>query len=201
MKSIIITLIIFCGVVVSTFAGGPWPMKKGKGYIKLSEYWIVFSSHYTDAGKTDPNVTTGIFNTNLYTEYGFTDRLTGIYNGTLFSRNYMNNLVSQTTEEILIKGEALNSVGDMDLGLKYGITRSGSKVPVSITVILGLPTGKTDQGSQKNLQTGDGEFNQLLQADIGTSIQFFQKINGYTNGYIGFNNRTNGFSDEFRWGL
>ena len=50
------------------------------------------------------------------------------------------------------------------------------------------------------LQTGDGEFNQLLQLDVGTSFGF-GGINFYAAAYGGFNNRTNGFSDELRYGM
>ncbi len=182
-------------------AGGPWPQQKGAGYFKLSEWWIVFDQHYTDAGLIDPNVTTGIFSTFFYAEYGLTSRLTGVLNAPLFSRNYMNNLVSNTTKEILVEGEALNSLGDIDVGLKYGITRPGSSVPISLSIVLGLPTGKSVAGTLNNLQTGDGEFNQLVQVDAGFGFKLGEKAAGYTSAYIGFNNRTKGFSEEFRYGL
>ncbi|MEL6987096.1 MAG: hypothetical protein AAGK97_04630 [Bacteroidota bacterium] len=199
-------LIIIMGFIFSTAsiqllnAGGPWPLQRGKAYLKISEYWIVFDQHYTDVGVIDPNVTTGIFNTMLYGEYGLTDRFTIGINGALFSRNYMNNLVSGTTGEILVQGEALNSVGDIDLFLKYGLTKPGSRIPVAVTALFGLPLGKEAGGTQGNLQTGDGEFNQLLQLDVGTSFRIGKNINAYTSAYIGFNNRTNGFSDEIRFG-
>ncbi len=178
-------------------AGGPWPQLKGKGYFKLSEWWVVFDQHYTDTGLIDPNITTGVFNTSLYAEYGLTDRFTGIINAPLLSRNYMNNLVSNTTQEVLIPGEAINTIGDIDIGIKYGLTKSGSQIPIAVSLILGLPTGKKSGGSQNNLQTGDGEFNQLLRIDAGTGIG----KNAYVSGYLGFNNRTNDFSDEYRVGV
>lgn len=200
MKKLIIFL---CAITyLSTLsAGGPWPQPKGKGYFKLSEWWIVFDQHYTDAGKIDPNVTTGIFNTFFYGEYGFTDRFTGIVNAPLFSRNYMNNLVSRTTNDVLVPGEAVNSLGDIDLGFKYGLTKPGNSIPISVTLFLGLPTGKEVAGTQRNLQTGDGEFNQILQFDVGTGFKLGEKLNGYASSYVGFNNRSNGFSEEFRYGL
>ena len=162
---------------------------------------MIFDKHYTDAGLTDPNVTTGIFNTFLYAEYGLTDRVTGIFNGAVFSRNYMNNLVSRTTNEVLVAGEALNSVGDIDIGLKYGLTKPGAKFPVSVSLTLGLPTGTNGAGALNNLQTGDGEFNQLLQVDIGNGFKINDSTNGYFSAYAGVNNRTQGFSEEFRFGL
>jgi len=115
------------------------------------------------------------------------------------SRNYMNNLVSVTTNEVILPGEAINTLGDIDLGFKYGLTSAG-KVPLALTVILGIPTGKTSGGTQNNLQTGDGEFNQLIQLDAGAGFSV-KKTSLYTSAYVGFNNRTNGYSEELRFGL
>ena len=56
-----------------------------------------------------------------------------------------------------------------------------------------MPIGNDSGGSQGNLQTGDGEFNQLIQLDAGTGFPI-GGTNGYANVYVGFNNRTNGFS-------
>ncbi len=201
MKKINVVIILLLVHTINLHAGGPWPQSKGVGYFKLSEWWIVFDEHYTDSGKRDPNTATGIFNTFLYAEYGFTDRLTGIFNGAVFGRNYMNNRVSATSGALLTKGESLNSIGDIDVGVKYGITKKGAKIPISISLILGVPTGENEGGSQKNLQTGDGEFNQLLVADIGRGFKLSEKVSGYTSGFLGYNNRTQSYSDEFRFGL
>ena len=50
------------------------------------------------------------------------------------------------------------------------------------------------------MQTGDGEFNQILQIDAGTAFKV-KNTSLYANAYVGFNNRTNGFSDEVRYGI
>lgn len=194
----IFLLLLFVSSV--SFAGGPWPQKKGKGYFKLSEWWITFDSHFTATGKQDPNVTTGLFNTNAYLEYGFTNRLTGVFNGTLFSRNLMNNLVSGTTGDVLVEGESINSIGDIDLGIKYALTKSSAKIPVSASLILGIPTGTSGGGSQGNLQTGDGEFNQQIQVDAGYGLNLGNHVTSYISTYVGVNNRSKGFSEEFRYG-
>ena len=194
-------LLVLLLTVSSLFAGGPWTQPKGKGYFKLSEYWIVFDQHFTDAGVTDPNVTTGIFNTGLYGEYGIVDRWTVIANIPFFSRSYMNNLVSETTGETLIPGEAINTFGDTDIGIKYGLTKPGAKWPMALSLTLGIPLGESAGGTEGNLQTGDGEFNQLLTYDIGKSYKVGKKASGYSILNAGFNNRTNKFSDEIRIGL
>jgi len=195
------TIILINLIAFSTLtAGGPWTQKKGNAYIKLSEWWTVFDKHYTDSGLLDPNVTTGVFNTSLFVEYGISDRFTTTFNGPVFSRNLMNNLRSRTTNEIVVPGEALNSLGDIDLGLKYSLTKPESQIPVALSLILGLPTGTISGGSQGNLQTGDGEFNQLIQIDAGKGFSL-GKQSLYLAAYSGINNRTNEYSEEIRYGL
>ena len=180
-------------------AGGGWPQEKGHGYFKLGQWWLISDQHYTDVGKLDPNITIGLFNTYAYGEYGLTDRLTGLVYFPFFSRSYFNNTVSGTTGEVLVPGDAINGLGDTDIGLKYGLITRGP-VAVSATLMLGLPLGISDAGKTTAIQTGDGEFNQLLQIDAGRGFKIGKRA-AYANAYIGFNNRTQGFSDEFRFGI
>ncbi len=192
---------------VNVFAGGGWPQPKGWGYFKLSQWWVISDQHYTDKGRIDPNTTNGLFNASLYAEYGFTDRLTGVAYIPFFSRAYFNNTVSGTTGEIKIPGEAINSFGDSDLSLKYALTLN-KPIALSATLTFGIPLGKDRGGSAGNLQTGDGEFNQMIQLDAGSGFQL-GKLAAYANVYAGFNNRTKDFSDsssgkfsdEFRYGI
>ena len=144
-------LLLFLSIQIS-IAGGPWPQPKGKGFFKLSQWWVTFDQHYTDVGRLDPNITTGVFNTSLYGEYGFTDRFSAILYAPFLSRNYMNNLVSSTTGNVLIVGEAVNSVGDFDIGFKYGLTKPDTKIPVALTLTLGLPTEKPVQAPFKTFK-------------------------------------------------
>ena len=200
MKNIAIVVIFLLGITSNMFAGGPWPQPKGKGYFKLSEWWTIFDQHYTDTGLLDPNVTTGVFNTAFYGEYGVTNRLTTTLNANLFSRNYMNNLKSQTTDEVIVAGEGINTLGDIDVGIKYSLTPPG-KIPLSISLVLGIPSGKTNGGTLGNLATGDGEFNQIIQIDSGFGFKLGENVSAYASGYAGFNNRTKQFSEELRFGL
>ena len=196
---IIATLGLISFSFIQVFAGGDWPQPKGKGYFKLNQWWLIADQHYTDAGQIDPNITAGIFNSSLYAEYGFSPRITGVLYFPFFSRNYFNNQVSATTGEILKAGEAINSLGDTDISLRYALTKPGSSIALSATVLLGLPLGENAGGSENALQTGDGEFNQMVQIGLGKSFGN-DKIGIYTKLSIGVNNRTNDFSDEFRYG-
>jgi len=194
----LIFALAFMGIAGNSFAGGGWTKAKGESYIKLSEWWLISDQHFTDLGKIDPNTTMGIFNTTLYLEYGITDRLTGIVFSPLLSRMYMNNVISGTTGETIIEGDAINSFGDTDVAFKYAITKK-KRLALAGTLLFGLPTGNPEGGRDKNLQTGDGEFNQMLKVDFGYPFSI-KKHGAYIAGYSGFNNRTNNFSDELRFG-
>ncbi len=180
-------------------AGGPWPSGKGNAYIKLSEWWTVFDEHFTDTGRIDPNTTSGIFNTFIYTEFGLSDRLTAIANVPVVSRSVINNVRSLTTNDIIFQGDAITSFGDVELGLKYNLSQYGAKIPISVTLTLGIPSGQSIGGINNNLQTGDGEFNQILTVDAGTGFNIGDAA-GYVSGFVGINNRSKGFSEEFRYG-
>lgn len=200
MKKAKLLVVLYSLILPSLLsAGGGWPQPAGHGYIKLSEWWLIADQHYTDVGLIDPNQTIGLFNTTLYAEYGITDRFTAVLNFPLFSRNYVNNQVSFTTGEVLIPGEAINSVGDLDLGLQYGLW-SGNGWAISARLVLGIPLGVDDGGTSGVLQTGDGEFNQMIQVDAGKSFAL-GNLNAYANVYAGLNNRSGGFSDEYRFGI
>ncbi len=181
-------------------AGGPWPQPKGKFYLKLSEWWLRYDEHYTGTGETDPNVTSGVYNTVIYGEYGLTDRLTGVINFPFVSRNVMNNLRSETTGDIIAAGDALTGLGDAEATLRYALNAPGSAYPIAASLTLGLPLGNDKGGEAGNLRTGDGEFNQLLGVHAGHGFQL-GKTNAYWSVFSGFNNRTEGFSDEFRYQL
>ena len=194
---ILLALLVIFGMRLE--AGGGWTHNKGNGYYKLSQYWIIADQHFTDAGLIDPNVTSGIFNTSFYGEYGITNRLTSIVYFPFFSRATINNQISATTGDILNQGDAINSIGDTDIGLKYGILKN-KKVSLAATLKLGLPLGNSKGGRDGNLQTGDGEFNQIIRIDAGIPFSL-GKIPAYANVYSGLNNRSNGFSDEYRYGI
>ncbi len=193
--------IIYVIAIASSFtanAGDGWPQKKGSGYYKLSQYWVIADSHYTNTGQIDPNATRGTFITSLYAEYGITDRLTTIVYFPFFVRALQYEQVSGTTGEVILEGDAVNSVGDTQLTIKYGLIQS-DKIAISGSFSLGLPFGVNDGGRDGSLQTGTGEWNQIIRLDVSKSFRI-GNVYPFTSLYTAFNNRTNGFSDEFRLG-
>jgi hypothetical protein len=87
----------------------------------------------------------------------------------------------------------------VDLGIEYRLFKK-SKFAFSTTLVLGIPSGNSKGGSDGSYQTGDGEFNQLLRFNAGTSLSLF-KHSFYAKSHIGFNNKSNNFSNEFRAGI
>ena len=194
---------VFClllVIIATSVQAGPWPKAKGEGYFKLYEWWLSFDEHYTSTGELDPNLTLGLYNTTLYGEYGLTDRLTLIGNFVAFSRSTINAQISGTRGTVLEEGEALNGVGDSEIGARFALTKPGAATPISVGLLLGVPLGEDAGGSQRNLQTGDGEFNQLLSLAAGRSFQA-GGLNGFVSASVGYNVRSQGFSDEYRYGL
>lgn len=173
-------------------AGGGWPQKKGKGFFKLGQSVIIANKYFDSGGDVIDITTISLYTTSLYGEYGITDRITAIAYIPFFVRSTLNNTQNTLTGAI-IPGDEQNAFGDTDLGLKFGLTNN-KPIAISASIIFGLPLGKSALKDQTFLQSGDGEFNQLIMLDAGKGFNKW-----YVNVGVGFNNRTQGFSDEFRY--
>jgi len=192
-------LVLLCTVgYLNASAQSGWNSPGGSAYVKLNQWWITTDEHYTDEGLLDPNLTTGLYTTSLYANVGISDQWSGIAYLPFFSRALHNNLVSGTTQDLIIPGEAIHNIGDPQIGVQYQLWR-GNRIALSTGLYLGLPLGETGGGDLGILQTGDGEFNQILRLDAGISYQLGKRT-GYGNAYLGYNNRSEGFSDEIRYG-
>jgi hypothetical protein len=175
-------------------AGGGWTSGKGKGYFKLGQSIIVADHYFTPSGDVVPITTIGQYSTFFYGEYGLTDKLDLVAYAPFFSRVTLNQR-TDVNGQVITPGDQLNSFGDTDISLKYGVI-SGKPLVVSATLTLGLPLGVAGGGDTGILQTGDGEFNQMLRLDVSRSFNKF-----YSSAYLGYNHRTNNFNDEIRYGL
>ena len=199
MNSKKMLFVIALSILFSNTVFSQWTKGKGKGYYKLSAWYLEADQHYTDTGEIDPNITRSQFNTSFYGEYGISNKFDVIAYIPFFSRAVENDEVSGTTGQIISEGEAFNSFGDVELGLKYGIVKNDNWA-LSASLIFGIPTGNNSGGSDGSFQSGDGEFNQYLKTAIGIPFQLGH-LNSYASAYFGYNNRTKGFSDELRSGL
>ncbi|WP_339695152.1 hypothetical protein [uncultured Roseivirga sp.] len=196
MRNIYLLIILLC-LNLNSYAGGGWPQPKGKGYFKLGYYGIVSSSYYSPNGNILDISTAGIHIANFYGEYGLTKRLTGIAYVPFFSRATLNEQKSASTGNVISEGDAVNSFGDTDLGFKYGIIVD-KPIVVSASITFGIPLGNSMGGRTEVLQTGDGEFNQILGIEASRGLN---KGKSWVSTLIAFNNRSESFSDEFRVGI
>lgn len=195
MKHTTLSLLVLVIATNSLFAQG-WTRKKKEGYFNLSQTFLQSFRFYSPAGTDIKIRTTGLYVTSIYGEYGLSSRWTAIASVPFLVQNDFNRIQYRQSGRV-IAADRLRSIGDIELALKLGFFQKGPIV-VATTLVLGLPTGNPSGGSSKILQTGDGEFNQILRVD--GSHSFYPKP-FYTSAYVAYNNRTSGFSDEFRYGF
>jgi hypothetical protein len=195
MQRIIIILLLFCLSANNTStAGGGWTQPKGKGYFKLDQSMILANRYFAPDGNVIDITTIGLYTTSLYGEYGLTDRITVIAYVPFFVRNTLNTVRFEPSGREN-PGDALNAFGDTDIQLQYGFLKTDTWV-ASARILFGIPFGVVGGGESGILQTGDGEFNQMLRLDLSRPLG--NKV--WTSAYVGYNNRTNDFSDEWRFG-
>ncbi|MEQ9300379.1 MAG: hypothetical protein RIF33_17530 [Cyclobacteriaceae bacterium] len=192
MKKLALILILFFSI--DAYAGGGWSQPKGKGFLKLSQSAIIAGSYFSPSGDILDITTTSLYSSSVFLEYGLTDRLTGIVYMPFFVRSTLNKL--ETPDGNLVQdGDELNSIGDADVTIKYGLIQNSTYV-LSASLTLGLPLGEASGGETQLLQSGDGEFNQMLTLELSRGFS----SGWYATVLAGFNNRTNNFSDEIRYG-
>lgn len=194
MRKFLLYLVIVLAAFGSLQAGGGWIYGKGKGFFKLGQNMIRADRYFGPGGDIVAIPTISLYTSSLYAEYGLSDRFNAII--------YMPFIVRSTLNEIRfrqsgrsIPGDEVNAFGDTDVGIKYGIIKDQPFV-LAASLIFGIPLGETRGGEGMILQTGDGEFNQLIKLEGSYS---FGPV--YLSGLIGFNNRTSGFSEELHYGL
>jgi hypothetical protein len=195
MKKIVLILLCCAFMQITLMAGGGWVQPRGKGYFKLGQNFLSADRFFAPDKSLVDITTVGMFTTSLYGEYGISDRFAAIAYVPFFTRTTLNKVRFQPSGREL-PGDELNGFGDMDISLQYALHKSETWV-ASARVLLGFPTGNPRGGASGILQTGDGEFNQMLRFDLSRPIG--QKA--WAGTYVGYNNRTRGFSDEWRYGI
>jgi len=189
-RYIILSLVILwaCDVM----AGG-WPRKKSTGYYKIGYSWI-HGSHFFNAtgGRVELERMLNFSTVSFYGEYGITDRLTAIAYLPVATTAKLEAQQNQPSASI-------TTIGDTNIGFRYGLLTDQPTV-LSASVTLGLPFGQTasstSAAAEDALQTGDGEFNQLIKLESGHSLGG----GFYASSFAGVNFRSKGFSEEVRIG-
>ncbi|MEM8568630.1 MAG: hypothetical protein AAGF85_19390 [Bacteroidota bacterium] len=185
-------LLLACILSNSLWSQNPWNKNKNEGFFKLDQTFIISDDFYTPNKDISDITTTGVYITSIYGEFGFSDKITGVVYFPFFFRSTLNEQ-EFSQSGVSEPGDELNSIGDATIGLQYQLLKKGS-FSLSSSLVFGIPLGEDMGGSTQLLQSGDGEFNQLLRFHGGYS--FYPKPAYLALGF-GFNNRTQGFSDEF----
>ncbi len=187
-KLSVLSLIIFLLIPTETLFAGAWPQKEGSGYYKLSFRYLKGDKRYDTDGVKVPikeftDITLGFFGS-----YGLTGNLTAFMNFGLFRSTKLD-----TTSETFGSDTDVLGIGDISVGLKYGIVQL-SKTIISAKLIFGIPTGlsRPDGG----IWLGSGNANQLIGIEAGHS---FWPRGFYLTEGLSFTNQTSGFSDQFRY--
>lgn len=179
-SSLILIILLFTSTIIF---GQAWTKEKGKSFLKLDFTTISGNKLFNDKSEIVDFQDFSFNTASLYGEYGITSKLTAVA--------YVPFLQSNSLKASALGPDASNAgFGDVDLGFRYAILQE--KFPLALTLILGVPTGDHDDSNQ--LYTGDGEFNQIISLASGLG-----KGNLWLQGSIGYNNRSNDFSDEFRF--
>lgn len=189
-------ILLLSALAFNCWAGGGWPKPKGNGFLKLNQFAMQANRYFNPEGDLiDVRPKISVYTSSLFLEYGVTSKLTGIVYFPFYSRVTLNRF--QKLDGTIDSGDEINSLGDADITLKYGIVTDQPTV-VSISLTGGIPLGDPNGGRTASLQTGDGEFNQMVSIDISHS---FYPFPAYLSIYSGVNNRTKDLSDEFRYGF
>lgn len=184
MKKLVFLIAVLLLVSSNISWAGPWPQASGKGFFKVDYTWIQAKDVFND--KAEVSSIFGTLNHSIisfYGEYGLSNRFTLIA--------YCPLLVQNQFKSDLGNSPRHRGNGDIDVALKFGILVN-KPVVLSATLLLGAPTG--NHTDKNYLFTGDGEFNQMLKFDAGTSGKnWWASLGG------GFNKRSKGASDELRY--
>jgi protein XagA len=183
-------LLIYVSLNPTTLNAQAWTKAKGTGFYKLDYSYIGADRIFDTKREVVPFPNSSNSIASFYGEYGISDKFMII--------SYVPFLVSNTSEALkttagvqLRPSVNTTDFGDIDLGFRYQLYNKNG-YSVSANLFLGLPTGNSKQANDFN--SGDGEFNQMLKIAVGTG-----KTRWWTQGDVGFNNRTNNYSDEFRY--
>lgn len=193
----VLLALAFLGIQQILFAGGPWPLGKGNYYSQIGFYGIPPSNTLFDYDYDARfmNRAIGDLSTQLYGEYGLTDKINITLDLPLKIVQAGNEIFTYTPSNTIAAPEAtvldagtLFGLSNVKAGLMYNFL--GGDIPVSAHLTVGAPTGRSNAAT--GLRTGFDAwtFSPALSAGFGA-----KKLYGYLQS--GLNFRTNAFSHQF----
>lgn len=195
MKQRIMALTGLILFLSSTLLAAGWTKKKGEGYFKLGFQAINTNQFYNPNGNRVRITRLGDYTMSLYAEYGVENWITLTGYIPFYHVATLDKVVGRPSGVTYFGGDRASGFADPIVGVRISLF-SQSQTVLSLGVGFGIPVGDFQQPS--GLLSGDGEFNQRVTVEIGHS---FHPLPMYAVGYIGFNNRTQGFSDEFLYAV
>jgi len=181
LKKNILFLLIFA---FSNVFGEGWTKKQGTGYYALDFRFLSASKYHDSNGENIEIEGVSDIAFNLYSEYGITDNLTLRLNFP-FYKILKNDDAGADNDN--------SGIGDIDFGLRYKLGQFG-KTAFSAGINFGIPISTEDVYGKRELALSDGEFNQILSLEAGHSLY---PLPAYISGSVKFNNRNEGYSDQF----
>ncbi|MCB0632586.1 MAG: hypothetical protein R2824_32375 [Saprospiraceae bacterium] len=194
-RQLIPALLLLLLIPALTEGQSGWTRNKGGWYAQAEAMSFSSNNYYSTEGMRNEGNTFFSYGLKTYAEYGWSDRLTSIFNWPLLKMQHFSGT-----------GTAVG-LGDVQLGVKYALSK---KWPVAIGLAVDIPTddGKlfaqakeeNDLGIRErvNLPTSDGEFN--FRANLAVS-QSFNGGHSYASLYGGVNLRTQGYSHQWQSGI
>jgi hypothetical protein len=199
---IIVNLLLISILPVNEIFAGAWTQKKGTGYYKADFRYLGGNKWYDPNGDKLAIPDFKDMTVNVFGSYGITDNLTLMLNAAVFkSVKFDIPSVSDTIltfNEFAPQSEFDNEVsgfGDILVGAKYKLAKFGQSF-ISGKLLINLPTGESSPDG--GLWTGSGDYYQTIGVEYGYSLW---PTPAYFNAGVTYTNRTQGFSDEFRYGI
>jgi len=187
MKKIFLFLTLT--IINQNLCAGDREQEKGDGYLKLSLNFINAEDFFNTDGEEIPlNGTFTDISINIYGEYSLSDIL--ILTADFNSFRYTQLETAPGPEYDL---NSVTGIGDALIGVRASILKS-STTTLSTGLNFNLPFGKSSPDG--GLLTGSGDYYQglLLMAE-----HILYPAPAYLSASVTFNNRTEGYSDEFKY--
>ncbi|MCF8277822.1 MAG: hypothetical protein K9J17_13895 [Flavobacteriales bacterium] len=199
MTRIVTLLLLLFTLTQAAMAGGPWPRKKNSGYAQLGFTYVGYNKFFNHEGKvTDLRRNVTDFTTQLYLDFGITDRLTMTANLPFKYVASSQQIVNSDTTYFRDTVPAGNLFGlnNVMLGFKYNIINK--KVLFSAGLNAEANVSKYD--SLTTLRTGPSAWVFHPYLSVGSS---FVQGKLYTMLDAGYRLRLNNYSDQidFNWEL
>ncbi|MCW2118413.1 transporter [Flavobacterium sp. 7A] len=166
-------------------AQSPWTKEKGKAYVQVGFSGLFYNLAQIDGVKTTLNADYSDVTSQIYTEYGLTDKLEAQF---ILPYKFIN-----VTSTVNTNSASLSGLGNITLGLKYKIHDKNWKISTGLQYIANtIESGTGIDG--KNLSTGFAANTFVPYVTAGTS-------NGkwYYFGNIGYGYMTNDYSDYLKF--